>query len=188
MDRPDDWPAAAAIVRDRLHGRFIQFADKCLSDVSSGFVVLAIDCLLIETIQQFIDGITDGSGQSTFLCKKFLEGPRFQLYFDTNQKRHDFYTDIRCGLLHSAEAKKEWRVRRDRPEMLATIGNGYVINVLLFHSALKASLDDYLRDICITERAELRVKLWTKMDHICNLREQRGAVEETEAVTAKLTA
>ena len=49
-----DWPLAVAIVRDRLHGRFIHFADKCLKEDYSGFVVLSIDCLLVETIQQFI--------------------------------------------------------------------------------------------------------------------------------------
>jgi hypothetical protein len=58
------WPRAAEIVRDRLHGRFLYFADKCLKDPFSGFVVLSIDCLLVETIQQFIDGVIDGHGKS----------------------------------------------------------------------------------------------------------------------------
>ncbi len=51
-------------MRDRLQGRFVHFADKCLQDVYSGFVVLSIDCLLVETLQQFIEGITDGTGQA----------------------------------------------------------------------------------------------------------------------------
>ena len=49
LDRTDaaHWPKAVAIVRDRLHGRFLHFADKCLKDDYSGFVVLSIDCLLV---------------------------------------------------------------------------------------------------------------------------------------------
>jgi hypothetical protein len=102
LDRNEatDWPKAVRIVRDRLHGRFLHFADKCLKDDYSGFVVLAIDCLLAETLQQFIDGVTNGNGRSQELSKKFLKGARFQPYFDTDGRRLAFYSDIRCGLLH----------------------------------------------------------------------------------------
>ncbi|MGA2575225.1 MAG: hypothetical protein ABSH24_04295, partial [Bryobacteraceae bacterium] len=77
-----DWPKAVRIVRDRLHGRFLHFADRCLKDDYSGFVVLAIDCLLAEALQQFIDGVTNGDRRSKELSKKFLEGSRFQPFFD----------------------------------------------------------------------------------------------------------
>ena len=43
---PKDWLKAADIIRDRLDGRFLRFASICLKDKHSGFVVLAIDCLL----------------------------------------------------------------------------------------------------------------------------------------------
>jgi hypothetical protein len=100
VTNPAHWPKAVRIVRDRLHGRFLHFADKCLKADYSGFVVLAIDCLLAEALQQFIDGIPDGTGQSKALSKKFLEGARFQPYFGTDAIRLAFYQDIRCGLLH----------------------------------------------------------------------------------------
>jgi hypothetical protein len=48
VTNPAHWPKAVRIVRDRLHGRFLHFADKCLKADYSGFVVLAIDCLLAE--------------------------------------------------------------------------------------------------------------------------------------------
>ena len=54
VTNPAHWPKAVRIVRDRLHGRFLHFADKCLKDDYSGFVVLAVDCLLAEALQQFI--------------------------------------------------------------------------------------------------------------------------------------
>src|SRR5580704_19087447 len=87
VTNPAHWPKAVSIVRDRLHGRFLHFADKCLKADYSGFVVLAIDCLLAEALQQFIDGVTNGDRRSKELSKKFLEGSRFQPYFDTDDLR-----------------------------------------------------------------------------------------------------
>jgi hypothetical protein len=77
---PNDWAKAPAMVRDRLDGRFLRFAADCLMDQYSGFVVLAIDCLMAETIQQFVDGVTNGHRRSKEM--KFLAGPRFQPDFD----------------------------------------------------------------------------------------------------------
>ena len=71
------------IVKDRLHGRFLHFADKCLKDDYSGFVVLSIDCLLVETIQQFIKGETDGRKKSERCFRRFLAGPRFRRQADS---------------------------------------------------------------------------------------------------------
>ena len=102
--KEEDWPTAAAIVHDRLHGRFLKFADMCLKEDSSGFVVLSIDCLLVETLQQFIEGETRDWSDSERSFKRFLAGPRFATSFIPPQTRRRFYLDIRCGLLHQAAA------------------------------------------------------------------------------------
>jgi hypothetical protein len=125
LDRNDReaWSRAADVLKDRLEGRFLRCASKCLRDQDSGFVVLAIDCLLAETIQQFIEGITDGRNQSTKMITRFLKGTRFQPHFD-DKARKAFYLDIRCGLLHQAEAKRMWLVRRGQAALLREIANG----------------------------------------------------------------
>ena len=61
---PGDWSKAVEIVRDRLVGRYVRFADKNLKDPYSGFVVLALDCLLAETIEQFRTGAISGKGKA----------------------------------------------------------------------------------------------------------------------------
>lgn len=96
---PKDWTKAVEIVRDRLNGRFLRFASDCLKVRDSGFVVLAIDCLLAETIQQFKDGVTDGRNRSAEMITRFLEGLQFQPDFNADSRKA-FYLDIRCGLLH----------------------------------------------------------------------------------------
>ncbi len=183
-NHPTDWPKAVRIVRDRLHGRFLHFADKCLKDDYSGFVVLAIDCLLAETLQQFIEGETKGDGRSKELSKKFLEGQRFQPYFGTDDIRQAFYKDIRCGLLHQAEAKNKWLIRRKQKELLKTVGDGYIIDVERFHTAMKHTLEDYFTLLCKPDGTDLRGNLWTKMDHICNTRISRGAMETLDPAAA----
>jgi hypothetical protein len=173
-----DWPKAAEIVHDRLEGRFLRFATNCLRHEYSGFVVLAIDSLLAETIQQFTEGIADGHNQSGALIRRFLEGPRFQPDFDA-AARTAFYKDIRCGLLHQAEAKGMWLVRRNQTALLQqTETGGYIIDVKRFHAAVRGSLKDYLRLLVDPASDELRRKLWDKMDHICRVREARGVLYE----------
>lgn len=176
-----DWLKARDIVKDRLDGRFLRFATKCLKDKHSGFVVLAIDCLLAETIQQFMDGVTNGSGRSEEMVMRFLEGARFQPDFDANARKA-FYQDIRCGLLHQAEAKRMWLIRRRQPRLLQTVadadGQGYIVDVERFHAGLQASLNDYLSLICDSASLLPRSNLWKKMDQICSVRLARGALYE----------
>lgn len=162
----------------------MKFADSVLVDPFSGFVVLAIDCLLAETIQQFRAGDTTGRddkgrGRSKRHVIEFLAGPWFQPAFNRDA-RVRFYEDIRCGLLHQAEAKEMWLVRRGGEAMLQRVAGskGYIIDVKLFHGAVRQTLEDYFRDIVDPSRDETRINLWTKMNHISRIREARGLLYE----------
>jgi hypothetical protein len=179
-----DWDKAVEIVRDRLVGRYLRFADENLKDPYSGFVVLALDCLLAETIEQFRAGAITGKGKSEKYITKFLSGPRFQPYFDKEASKH-FYEDIRCGLLHQAEAKEMWLVRRGSGIMLqkAGDGRGYIIDVKRFHSAVHETLEDYFQQLVDPAEDKLRTNLWKKMDHICRIRTARGLLYEAESVS-----
>jgi hypothetical protein len=182
---PEDWSKAADVVRDRLDGRFLRFASDCLKDTHSGFVVLAIDCLLAETIQQFMDGVTNGQGRSAEMVKRFLKGKRFQPDFDA-EARKAFYQDIRCGLLHQAEAKRMWLIRRRQSALLQKVadGQGYIVDVERFHAGLQDTLSDYLKLISEPTSSLLRSNLWTKMNHISSVRTARGALYQAEGNTA----
>lgn len=127
-DEPGDWAQAVEIVRDRLEGRFLRFADGWLEDPYSGFVILALDSLLAETIEQFRSGGTRGGGKSRKYITRFLSGKRFQPDFDEDARTR-FFEDIRCGLLHQAEAKEMWLVRRGQGALLQQVraGHGYIM-------------------------------------------------------------
>lgn len=174
----DDWRRAAEILKDRLDGRFLHYAGNCLRSPNSGFVVLAIHSLLLETIQQFREGIIDGKGQSGRLVRSFLKGKRFQPDFD-RKARDAYYTDIRCGLLHQAEAKNRWLIRRDQRHLLREFphGDGYIIDVRRFHGRVRKSFNDYLAEMQISDSVTVRENLWKKMNSICDVRDSRGVID-----------
>lgn len=182
QNEPADWGKAVKIVYDRLHGRFLKFANKCLEeDGFSGFLVLSIDCLLAETLQQFREGLIDGIGKSEKLIKNFLSSPRFQPGFDA-PARKAFYKDIRCGLLHQAEAKGMWLIKRSRRQMLEKLegGTGYILDVRQFHEAVCWSLEDYCKELVAPDQNELRANLWIKMCSISSVRVARGALVDAQ--------
>jgi hypothetical protein len=73
-----------------------------------------------------------------------------------------------------------WLVRRGEKAVLQRVasGKGYVLDVKLFHDAVRQTLEDYLRDVVDPSHDETQVNLWTKMDHICRIREARGLLYE----------
>lgn len=182
QDEEAHWKRAAEIVHDRLHGRFLRLASKCLSDDPySGFVVLSIDSLFMETLQQFRKGKIKNNYKAGDYFGDFLSAPRFQSDFDDDAKLR-FYEDIRCGLLHQAEARGMWLIKRCRPRMLEKLNNGegYILDVRQFHEAVCQSLEDYCKELVDPDQKELRANLWTKMDHISNVRVARGLLVEAE--------
>ncbi len=182
LDAEADWQRAVEMVRDRIDGRFLDHARNCLQSETSGFVVLAIDSMLIEALEQFRQGVVHGRNRSRRLVKSFLRGPRFQPYFDSDAA-NAFYEDIRCGLLHQAEARRLWLIRRSQAKLLMRRRGtgaqvGYIIDVAQFHDALEGAFDDYLNELVDPDHEQLRQNLWTKMNDICRVRQERAGLFE----------
>jgi hypothetical protein len=63
-----DWRKAVRMVEDRLNARFLDAVKLIDKQDFAGFAVHALDCLLIETLQQFREGADEtraGRGSST---------------------------------------------------------------------------------------------------------------------------
>ena len=56
-DSSTNWTNGISVIKDRFDSRFFNQIDKIKDDEFSGFVVMAIDCLLIETLMQFYLGV-----------------------------------------------------------------------------------------------------------------------------------
>jgi hypothetical protein len=182
LDSPDnpDWANAAEILHDRLHGRFLAPVEALTNHPDSeirsfsGFAILAIDCLLIETLYQFYNGIpeTDIKNEDAF-WRFFESSPHFQPDFNEEVSRV-FYRHVRCGILHQAQTKEGSKVKIGQPRIAepvdsTDVNKGLLIDRQRFHKALCCEIDDYERGLKNpqTQRdSERRKNLITKMRFI----------------------
>jgi len=160
------WLQAVSIFDDRLYGRFWQPINILSANINeNGFAIMALECLLIETLLQFDLGVEvtpPGNWQkySQFL-KKYLSE-----HFDKKSSER-FYSDIRCGILHSAQTKRG---------SILTTKTDYVINfqddilsvsVEGLTNALLDYYNDYKEKILCRKNVEARRKFIDKMNYIC---------------------
>jgi len=150
-----DWMTAVDIFLDRLCGRFLTPIEAiinhpdCEIQEFSGFTIIAIDCLLIETLNQFYRGTDETVGRHEDAFWDFFRGSRFfKNEFDTKQKAEIFYRHFRCGILHQAQTKKLSKIRIGMPAMAqlsvpGRIKEGLIIDRQKFHQALFNEINDY---------------------------------------------
>jgi len=169
LENQSDWQKAVRILEDRLNARFFDAVESIDAQDFSGFAVLALDCLLIETLQQFKEGVRETPrGKSSKYFELFLTTAPFSNHF-TKVSAAKFYDHFRCGILHQAEIKASSRVWRVGPLVAATPdGNGLIINRRLFHSALRTAFASYLRTLRNRSDATLCQNFARKMNYICS--------------------
>jgi len=92
--------------------------------LGEGFSIVAIQCSLIEFLESTIQGKSyryrrNGDpplGQNEYsnsgsIFESFLVNrPPFDGEFITHQLAHDFYVNVRCGVLHEARTKNGWTI------------------------------------------------------------------------------
>ena len=175
-----DWQTAVDILEDRLHGRFLAPVEAIVNHPDrviwefSGFAILAIDCLLIETLNQFHKGTDETTRPyKDAFWDFFHRSTFFQREFDTKQKAKIFYSHFRCGILHQAQTKKKSKVRIDMPAMVQpsvpdNIEQGLIIDRQRFHQALLDEIKDYMQRLRTPNNADfiLREKFIIKMSFI----------------------
>lgn len=166
-----DWIRAVAVLRRRLEARFLRPARSLLRQERSGFAILALDSLLVETLEQFRRGVKEtprGAAEGYFI--EFLTGPYFgQAFNQTTAKL--FYRTVRCGILHQAEVKSTSLVRRDSalPVRLSSAGDGVIVNPCLFHKRLERAFLFYRADLRKPTETDLRKCFRRKMDYIAQV-------------------
>ncbi len=136
-----------------------------------GFAIMALCCLLIETLQCYRDGLPStyrkdledlkeqidndtlvvdpkykinykkwsslAGGPDTF--KRFFDND--QAFFGTRLNAREFYQNVRCGLLHQAQTKAGWLLKRSGPLWQEAPP---CINRDIFSQKLQESFDEYL--------------------------------------------
>lgn len=175
------WNKAVVMFRKRVD-RFIEpvnaltnSADKRII-VFSGFAIMALDCLLIETLQSFRTGrsnpVRTNDKQSSKMIVDFLmQRPLFNIYFDSESKARLFCDHFRNGILHQGEVKSSGRIRIDIAEMImpSEDNQSLVVNRKKFHNALVQEVENYINELREGKDIELRRNFIKKMNEICRL-------------------
>ncbi|TBG52582.1 hypothetical protein [Rhizobium leguminosarum] len=174
----DDWIKAIDVLRDRIEGRFIKPAqtlinvDKKRKPQTFGFAILALDCLVLETIEGFRQGVIDHKGRSGGLFASFLSN--WQPFkdcvgegVDAASKASEFYIQGRCALHHSGTTDK-MTVGISGPMMRFENGQIFV-NRTVFHSELEAEFKRYLAVLADPASVDQRKKFLLKMNPICGV-------------------
>ncbi len=171
LDSPEeDWKRGIDIFNSRLQKRYFDVIHSMLDDVgSNGFAIMALECLLIETLYQFKEGFSATPfGKSKESYCNFLR-QAFPEVFDSIKKAECFYASIRCGILHSAQTKNGSQL---------TYGKSYIID--MFEEGRKIRVDvkrfsdivwDYYQGYIYTlgqlEEIYIRENFIKKMRNIC---------------------
>lgn len=177
----NDWERMVEIFQDRMEGRFFipirLIANDCAIGEFSGFSILALDCLIIETLNQFYSGLDETEGQHKMAFWKFFKNSDFFKGHFSRKKAFTFYSHYRCGILHQAQTKKKSVVRIDQSTMIQSVGKdiseGLIVNRALFHKALEQELSSYMERLRLkrggNENCELRANFIKKMNIICGI-------------------
>ncbi len=177
----ENWGCAVEMFKDRLETRYLEHIRHLLPMKTSGFAVLALDCALIETMENFKRGTrTTPSGKGKDYFVSFLTSSKFAEHF-TVERAAIFYRQIRCGLLHQSEAGELSRIKRggSLPLVSDTADmKSLILNKVLFHELLEEEIQLYYAEIRAGASPEQRANFKKKMDAICRI---QGSVTEGAA-------
>ena len=179
-----DWEKGAKIVDDRIHGRYlaqIEVLEKHLEKdiwLYSGFMIVAVDCMVIETLNQYYLGIRDTDkkyhGKNWESFRDFFSGSDFFKNEFNDDKAKLFYKHVRNGLVHQAQTKEKTLINIERPSMIeqanpTNLSDGIIVNRQLFHEALVKEFNQYITNLKtdIIEFNNLRQNCINKMKTIC---------------------
>lgn len=135
-----DSAGIANMLKSRLSERYWR---PIRPSAQSGFLELAISCLLVEFFWSLKKGWKDSNKESRKSFQQFFES---STRFSVLQKHADsFYTHVRCGLLHQAETTGGWKVskRADNRILIAP----KTIQAHKFFIELKSETDEFLTSL-----------------------------------------
>jgi hypothetical protein len=175
------WGQAIGVFERRLRERFFTCIDalakadtKPDSYISSssveaqcipGFSIVALCCLVIETLQGFREG---ASRKTEKQFVEFLRRPAFAGAFADDKLAECFVKGVRNGIFHEAETRK-WLIRRGKPgaAIVSKEDDGYILNRVPFSEAVKQEFESYLRQLRKPLNTELREMFKKQMNEIC---------------------
>jgi hypothetical protein len=159
-------------IAEALHRRFQErYIDPVTPQKGApmhGFTMMAISCLMIESLESFCQGwedSNDGRGKEAF--RKFFDRHNQFIAFRSHYAK--FYKNVRCGILHQAETTGGWKITRKVTAPLFVVAPSPTVNAFLFLKHLQTALDGFCDAL---KTADWNSSEWKnvrrKMKSLCN--------------------
>ena len=161
MEKEKNGPGIAKFVRERFSERYIKPFDG--NKNKNGFIMMASACLMIEALESFWQGWRRSPNSALAFCQFFDRNGRFASLRDFSQ---EFYTHIRCGIMHQGETTGGWHIRRDLRMIFDSATK--TVDATRFLKEMDGSLSDYCASL---EKAAWDSDQWNnfrkKMKDVC---------------------
>jgi hypothetical protein len=158
--------------------------DLSRSVVVPGFAIMALCCLLVETLASFREPSVSRRQQTGpcpypdgecirpqptggKLIRNFLQRPSFKDAFADDKVAKSFVRGIRDGILHEAETRR-WRIWREEPKdkIVEREATRFSVNRTAFYQALRQEFQLYVAGLRDSANLELRKCFVEKMGRI----------------------
>lgn len=161
MEKAKDRDGITKFIRERFHERYIQPFEN--NPKKSGFIMMASACLMIEALESFWNGWRKSPNSALAFCQFFDREGRFLLLRGHAQ---EFYTHVRCGIMHQAETTGGWHIRRDLYVVFDS--NTKTVDATVFLNEMDISLNEYCDRLnTATWKSDEWKKLRKKMKYVC---------------------
>lgn len=170
-----NWIEGIEIFEDRIKGRYLNIIQEIIDKGNShidGFCVMALNCLLIETLLQFKKGWKTTKGCNKEAYSNFLY-KEFRYIFPEKSLAERFYKDIRCGILHSAETTNgsQLTIRQNKAISIINEEGSISVDVIKIYEALVEYVNNYIRILMNNNNKRERSCFLKKMRYICEIDE-----------------
>jgi hypothetical protein len=144
----------ATLIKERLQERYVDPVDAMTKEQKNGFAVMALSCLLIETLESFYRGWPKSPNSGLAFCSFFDR--QVSLLPDFKGHAQSFYANVRCGILHQGETTNGWTITRKKSAPVFQSG-ALIIHAPKFNRVLKTAVEQYSAAL---EKAALSDDLW----------------------------
>lgn len=135
-----------------------------------GFLIASIDCILIETLEQYYVGQDESLGKlHDPFFSFFKRSQAFKEVIENDKDAGKFAGLVRSGLLHQSKTKKASVInKKNSTPIIGWIDSndknqGFEINRDLFHSNVLEEYKNFIKKLKSSENVELREKFIAKL-------------------------
>jgi hypothetical protein len=134
----------ATLIKERLRERYVDPIDAMNMKQKNGFAIMALSCLLVETLESFYCGWPkspkSGLAFSGFFDRHATLFPAFKGYAPS------FFSNVRCGIMHQGETTQGWTITRKAGAQLFDPAS-LTVHAVKFNRVLGVAVDQYSKTL-----------------------------------------